>query len=84
MARGGPIPTHEFTVEGHGEFPLDMLRYDRCWPKTEADDSRAMESSYLSSPVRRVTLVTISEGAPTVGRWESFGWRIVPMIKASR
>ena len=26
----------EFTVRGTGEFPTDMLRYDCCWPATEA------------------------------------------------
>ena len=26
-----------FEVQGRGEFPLDMLRYDLCWPATEGD-----------------------------------------------
>jgi hypothetical protein len=24
-----------FTVQGTGPFPIDMLRYDRCWPAEE-------------------------------------------------
>lgn len=26
-----------FTVRGRGEFPLDMLRYDSCWPRSGED-----------------------------------------------
>lgn len=29
---------HEFTVEGCGTFPVDMLRYDQCWPRRESQD----------------------------------------------
>jgi hypothetical protein len=29
----------EFEVEGFGEFPLDMLRYDHCIPDTQEDVS---------------------------------------------
>ena len=31
--------SYTFTVEGTGMFPVDMLRYDNCWPRTEQDDS---------------------------------------------
>jgi hypothetical protein len=27
----------KFEVEGSGEFPIDMLRYDQCWPTDTAD-----------------------------------------------
>lgn len=69
----------EFTVEGSHEFPFDMLRYDRCWPKTEANDSinLAHPMSYTRrTATRQVTLVSIN-GLPTVARWESFGWKVV-------
>lgn len=26
-----------FTVVGHGAFPIDMLRYDRCCPQEQVD-----------------------------------------------
>jgi len=70
-----------FTVEGRGNFPLDMLRYDRCFPRT-GDDVMMMETQpeYLRSP-RCVTLLALSRESrywqPTVGRWASFGWSVV-------
>jgi len=30
---------YEFTVEGRGWFPVDMLRYDQCWPRRESEDT---------------------------------------------
>jgi hypothetical protein len=30
---------HEFLVEGFGVFPVDMLRYDQCWPRREIEDT---------------------------------------------
>jgi len=66
-----------FTVEGSGEFPFDMLRYDHAWPYTEAHDSHLLSSETRER--RRVVLMTDSPQAPTVGRWESFGWRVVGM-----
>jgi hypothetical protein len=72
-----------FTVEGGWPFPVDMLRYDVCYPATEQDsvematacDHRALKMS--SRPIRRVTLNTLGINRPTVGRWESFGWKVV-------
>lgn len=76
----------QFTVEGQGPFPIDMLRYDQCWPKSEGEDTGVIEQSIRSRPPRqapqggwppyRVTLETDSESAPTYGRWESFGWKV--------
>jgi hypothetical protein len=66
----------EFTVQGSGIFPFDMLRYDRCFPKTQTDTSEIEETTRRSIEIRRVTLVTVSESAPTYGRWESFGWKV--------
>lgn len=67
----------EFTVEGSGSFPFDMLRYDQCWPKSESPDSATLESMTrrgVRGPFR-VTLVSLN--APTQGRWESFGWLVI-------
>jgi hypothetical protein len=69
---------YEFTVEGKGEFPFDMLRYDSCWPKRETEDVVVMAPHHRSSllrELRQVTLVGIHE--PTEGRWSSFGWRVI-------
>lgn len=71
-----------FTVEGRGQFPADMLRYDACWPYREAGDSSGITMSaelngeaYFAK--RQVTLITDNQHAPTVGRWQSFGWRVI-------
>lgn len=69
-----------FTVEGAGDFPFDMLRYDSCWPYSEGHDSSAL-SQYGTHgrERRRVVMQTYSPTAPTTGRWQSFGWRVVAL-----
>lgn len=70
---------YEFTVEGRGYFPIDMLRYDACWPMTQEDvcrmtidgTSRGMKAD--SEPVK---VRMASHREPTAGRWASFGWHI--------
>lgn len=70
-----------FTVEGSGVFPFDMLRYDACWPESEARDSYKLDAQRLQDKEafgrRQVTLLTDSLHAPTHGRWQSFTWRVV-------
>lgn len=66
----------EFTVEGCGPFPIDMLRYDSCWPKSERYDSSNIAGAHDRGR-RRVVLITADDAAPTPDRWESFGWRYV-------
>jgi hypothetical protein len=80
--------TTTFTVEGTYPFPVDMLRYDACFPAT-SDDAvelgascdfnrrRASSSIGEDKKRRRVKLATNLQNKPTVGRWESFGWRVV-------
>lgn len=67
----------EYTVEGKGEFPFDMLRYDQCWPKRSAEDVVNMAPHHpgIVREVRRVTLVGFN--SPTVDRWTSFGWKVL-------
>lgn len=62
-----------FYVIGRGEFPFDMLRYDRCWPAETID---ADKISPIVSVHRTVCLET-NEKQITVKRWESFGWRVI-------
>lgn len=67
---------HTFTVEGTGHFPLDMLRRDQCYPRSESDSNRAAQPRILC----RVVLERQQADRwwqPTVGRWESFGWKLV-------
>lgn len=76
-----------FVVEGTGEFPLDMLRYDSARPLT-AEDKRVVDALYEggdATPLwdgdklrrNRVTLVTELPNAPTHGRWQSYTWKVV-------
>ncbi len=63
-----------FTVTGEGSnFPVDMLRYDRCWPAT-TDDAIAI----VNEP-REVRMG--SNQYPTQDRWTSFGWQITDITK---
>lgn len=76
MSRGRAIPrTYTFHVLGRGPFPIDMLRYDMCRPKSESD-SATIVRSFLprDGQERRVTLV--GPKAPTEFRWGSFGWAL--------
>jgi hypothetical protein len=63
--------TKVFTVTGRGTFPLDMLRYDSCWPYS-SEDVFKMESDAREQ--RSIRLVTGSDHSPTIGRWNSFMW----------
>lgn len=52
--------------KGNGGFPIDMLRYDECWPAT-ADDAVAitMDQDYVT---------VMGTNRFTIDRWKSFGW----------
>ncbi len=66
---------YEFTVEGRGFFPTDMLRYDACWPMTQDDVCRlVMPSIRGPEPSEKVKVRLASHRAPTPDRWASFGW----------
>lgn len=74
--------TQRFTVVGKGAFPLDMLRYDYCYPCT-SDDAVVIgaEDWNGKGEPRTVELsrtIAHSKVTPTEGRWASFGWRLVP------
>lgn len=60
---------YEYTVEGRGDFPTDMLRYDMCWPV----DGDAV-SALIGTERREVRLRGIAR--PTTGRWSSFLWAV--------
>jgi hypothetical protein len=74
----------EFSVEPAGRaaaFPTDMLRYDACFPRRteDATEIAVMSDSRVASRERQgrpIVLVSV-HGAPTPGRWESFGWRVM-------
>lgn len=63
-----------FAVEGPTPFPIDMLRYDSCWPASEydsADLQRVRDADRIS-----IVLATNSHSAPSVDRWRSYGWSV--------
>jgi len=65
-------------IQGKGSFPIDMLRYDACYPTSERD------SSLIASTLRdrygrdrwSICVRSPSENPWTVGRWESFNVKI--------
>ena len=63
----------EYGAVGSGEFPVDMLRYDRCWP---AEEAGSYELARDAAAPRRMVLLH-SHQQPTEARWLSFGWRVV-------
>lgn len=73
-----------FKVRGRGDFPIDMLRYDSCYP-TYQESVSSLRQHYGSSEdgARDVELSTWSSTAheaknkPTEDRWKSFGWLVV-------
>jgi len=63
---------YEYTVEGFGHFPFDMLRYDCAYPKNQSDVMHMIRRDI--NAVRQVTLRSFK--LPTEGRWNSFGWKV--------
>lgn len=69
-----------FTVRGSGQFPVDMLRYDGCFPSSQDDVAFA----FTQRDERSVTLVSytsMKQTRVTPARWESFGWKVVKLEK---
>jgi hypothetical protein len=70
-----------FRVEGRYPFPIDMLRYDRCWPAS-SDDAARIDYSRLPGN-REVYIIKLYMAAdhagavPTAARWSSFGWTVL-------
>lgn len=62
-------------VTGSGEFPLDMLRYDACFPYEQVDSNRIERSTES----RRIVLVRrgVNDGTGTPARWQSFRWNVI-------
>lgn len=71
----------KFVVTGTGTFPIDMLRYDRCFPASESDShviDVTRTPGYRGDARKTVTLqMADPKRQPTEARWESFGWTVV-------
>lgn len=69
---------YTFEVRGTGAFPIDMLRYDMCWPDRESPDSAQLQAqSHRPRGSGAWSVVLTGAKPPTEGRWNSFGWKIV-------
>lgn len=79
MAKTQTFQAFRFTVVGRGQFPVDMLRYDRCVPETQDDIASAF--SPFSGDHRQINLIAFTpkdhKPEPTSGRWTSFGWEVI-------
>lgn len=61
---------YKYNVMGKGDFPWDMLRYDRVWPLDPPEPHR-MDSN---GPWGKVRTVEVQGLGCTPDRWSSFGW----------
>lgn len=67
-------------VRGKLPFPVDMLRYDKCYPATEQDSMLILQSIEREWPgefkITEISVGIIFEKGTslTIARWESFGW----------
>ena len=73
---------HRFKVSGTRHFPMDMLRYDGCWPSMSEDASKLsffFEKDVNDDSFRSITLTSIGnkDWKPTTARWISFGWKVL-------
>lgn len=69
------IRYYQIIVEGRGIFPLDMLRYDNCFPARQEDVSLIEHNR----DQRQIELASVRDRLwdATEGRWASFGWPVV-------
>lgn len=67
----------EIDVAGKGDFPIDMLRYDACCPKTENDSHEIERQDYTTTRVITLRRFAKNTMCATHARWQSFGWRVV-------
>jgi len=73
----------EFTVSGHGVFPYDMLRYDRCWPATEDMSAKLSWDPRSVRAVQQRAVTMKGTRLPTIGRWHSFGWHVGDAVETT-
>jgi len=79
---------HVITVRSAGlgklvfPFPIDMLRYDSCYPRTERDSGKialARHGNRRDDDPGDIQLIAVETKAwrPTNGRWKSFSYDVV-------
>ena len=63
--------SHRFTVRCALPFPIDMLRYDACFPASE-EDAGKMSGTHGAIEVKLVHRGDAKSWQPAEGRWRSF------------
>lgn len=72
-ARERPKIRYEYAVTGMGDFPVDMLCFDQCWPVTGDDAAKIVEPA---SPAEPRSIRMRSHQRPEIDRWSNFGWSV--------
>jgi len=75
---GNKMWRHTFIVVGQGRFPIDMLRYDQCFPNSEYDSSQIADSvRHIGKRIVTLSAYTsLKNWQPEFERWKSFLWKI--------
>jgi hypothetical protein len=66
-----------FLVKGFGTFPIDMLRYDQAFPLRETESAKIIYGE-RGVEIELGRHVEDESDEPCYGRWQSFGWKVVP------
>lgn len=72
------VKYQDFIVSGRGEFPIDMLRYDECFPADGASASiiTSTLTGFNAPKAWEVKLRTARTFGPAVDRWDSFNCKV--------
>lgn len=81
MPKSKLIPI-KISVCGSGEFPIDMLRYDGCFPLSEEDSNLITLTLRTERKWRPTKIVLLKPNGykhwiPSYTRWKSFGWEVI-------
>jgi hypothetical protein len=76
-----------FYVHGNGIFPLDMLRYDSCYPHDSYSVHELEDTGWKATERREVSLIhtgNLKDWTPTIDRWASFGWIVADSVSTRK
>jgi hypothetical protein len=68
-----------FVVVPAFEFPLDMLRYDSCFPESEQESGKIFDNLAYNVTGQEIKIARYVDGKkymPTIERWESFNCKV--------
>ncbi len=80
MARRRKNEIDRIRVSGSTPFPIDMFRYDCCYPVSEPGSGiiadTIADNGIQHGAVSVDLFLRCGVRIPTVRRWESFGWAV--------